>query len=98
MLPYMIKHDWLQGYAGMPGLQRVMEGMSRRSRFASGMEKAPAFLQEHYPAFNAEFEQFFPELRQCVATFLAETKGKVASDDADQPVTRHSSTDYFYHP
>lgn len=70
MLPYMIKYDWLNGYAVIPGLQRVMEGMSRRSRFASGMEKAPAFLEAHYEAFGVEFERFFPELQQSVRQFM----------------------------
>lgn len=70
MLPYMIKYDWLNGYAVIPGLQRVMDGMSRRSSFASGMEKAPAFLEAHYEAFGAEFERFFPELQQSVEHFV----------------------------
>ena len=73
MLPYMIRHDWLNGYALMPGLQRVMEGMSRRSRFASGMEKAPAFLEQHYDWFGDEFESFFPSLQQSVHQFLEKT-------------------------
>lgn len=71
MLPYMVKHDWLNGYAVIPGLQRVMEGMSRRSSFASGMENAPAFLEAHYHAFGNEFALFFPELRQSTEAFLA---------------------------
>jgi len=70
MLPYMIRHDWLTGYAVIPGLQRVMEGMSRRSRFDSGMEKAPDFLAEHYDQFGDEFERFFPELQQSVVRFM----------------------------
>lgn len=70
MLPYMVKHDWLNGYAVIPGLQRVMEGMSRRSRFASGMEKAPDFLEQHYDWFGDEFERFFPELQQHVKQFI----------------------------
>lgn len=71
MLPYMVRYDWLNGYAVLPGLQRVMEGMSRRSRFASGMEKAPDFLQEHYEAFGTEFELFFPQLVQSTEHFLS---------------------------
>lgn len=70
MLPFMVQHDWLNGYAILPGLQRVMEGMSRRSRFDSGMEKAPAFLLEHYDAFGREFALFFPELQESAAQYL----------------------------
>lgn len=72
MLPYMIKHDWLNGYAVLSGVQRVMEGMNRRSNFISHMDKAPAFLMAHYEEFGAEFELFFPELRSSCADFLCQ--------------------------
>lgn len=70
MLPYMIKHDWLNGYAAIEGIQSVMEGMNRRASFASDMDKAPAFLQEHYEAFGLEFELFFPALQVSARQFL----------------------------
>lgn len=62
MLPYMVEHDWLTGYSVLEGIVRVMQGMSRRARFDSQMDKAPDLLRSAYPDFEAEFNGFFPEL------------------------------------
>ena len=62
MLPYMVEHDWLTGYSVIEGIARVMNGMSRRARFDSQMDKAPDLLRTAYDAFTSEFNQFFPEL------------------------------------
>lgn len=72
MLPFMQQHDWLTGYAQLAGIERVMGGMSRRSKFDSRMHEAPALLQSAYPAFEQEFLAFFPELEGHVAGFLAQ--------------------------
>ena len=69
MLPHMRQHDWLSGYAHIAGIERVMSGMSRRSRFESRMHEAPALLESAYPAFEAEFNRFFPDLQAHVALF-----------------------------
>lgn len=69
MLPFMRQHDWLSGYAHLAGIERVMGGMSRRSKFESRMHEAPALLVSAYPAFEAEFNRFFPDLQAHVAQF-----------------------------
>jgi acyl carrier protein phosphodiesterase len=61
-LPFMIAQNWLVGYANLRDLDRVFRGMSRRSRFDSGMEKAVGFLQLHYADFESDFRNFFPQL------------------------------------
>lgn len=70
MLPFMVQHDWLTNYARPLGIRRVMQGMSRRTRFVSGMDKAPDLLFEEYDAFKAEFEAFFPELEKSCMHFM----------------------------
>jgi len=72
MLPYMTQHDWLTGYAQLDGIQRVMGGMSRRSKFDSRMHEAPALLASAYADFEAEFNRFFPDLEAHVAAFRAD--------------------------
>ncbi len=62
MLPYMIQYDWLTNYQYFEGMQRVLNGMSRRASFQSKMEKAVADLKEHYEVFESDFNAFFPEL------------------------------------
>ena len=62
MMPHMIAGNWLLSYAEIEGIQKVLNGMNRRTRNISGMDKATAELQQFYPEFEAEFESFFGEL------------------------------------
>jgi len=75
MLPYMERYDWLTNYAQIEGIRRVMNGMSRRARFESGMERAPDALELHMDAFGAEFDAFFPDLQLFVTDFIEHTPG-----------------------
>lgn len=71
--PYMVKHDWLYGYRTFEGLDRVFNGMSRRTRFDSKMENGVQVLKEYYQAFDEEFSLFFPELHRYVLEQLLES-------------------------
>lgn len=62
ILPFMIAQDWLTGYAEFDKLARVFQGMSRRSRFKSGMEHAVEDLKKDYHDFESEFRTFFPDI------------------------------------
>ncbi len=75
MLPYMERYDWLTNYAHIDGIRRVMNGMSRRARFDSGMERAPDALEAHMASFDAEFDAFFPELQLFVNDFIEQNPG-----------------------
>jgi len=62
VLEHMAKGDWLTSYCSVDGIGRVLRGMSRRTKFASGMETATQLLEKHYDQFGQEFRIFFPEL------------------------------------
>jgi acyl carrier protein phosphodiesterase len=62
ILPFMIAQNWLTGYADFDKLTRVFQGMSRRSRFYSGMEKAVEDLKKDYADYENEFRLFFPDI------------------------------------
>ncbi|MBU1010312.1 MAG: DUF479 domain-containing protein [Bacteroidetes bacterium] len=62
ILPWMMAQNWLVGYANLRDLQRVFNGMSRRSAFDSGMEKAVDFLKLNYAEFEQDFARFFPDM------------------------------------
>jgi acyl carrier protein phosphodiesterase len=62
MLPFMVTQNWLVGYADFDGLQRVFNGMSRRTEYKSGMENAVADLKQDYHQYEADFREFFPDL------------------------------------
>jgi len=62
MMPYMIADNWLLNYASIEGIQRVLNGMNRRTKYVSGMDKATFELQKYYSEFENEFTLFFKEL------------------------------------
>ncbi len=64
---YMLQYDILTAYARIEGIDRVLQGMARRTTFVSNMEHAVAELQEHYDLFEKEFKSFFPELQKYVS-------------------------------
>ena len=63
ILPYMMRDNWLVNYAQLEGIQRVLNGMSRRATFDSKMNEATEDLKTFYPEFKSEFEEFFPALK-----------------------------------
>ena len=62
ILPFMISRNWLVNYRDLDMLQRVFNGMSRRTSRQSGMENAIEDLNEKYSLFEDEFRAFFPEI------------------------------------
>ena len=63
MMPYMISDNWLLSYASIDGIQKVLEGMNRRTKNRAQMYRAVEDLQEFYSDFESEFTIFFAELR-----------------------------------
>ena len=62
MLKYMIPDNWLFNYSFLEGIQRVLNGMSNRTKFDSGMEHAVEDLEIHFDEFQDDFVKFFPDL------------------------------------
>ena len=62
----MIHYNILEAYSRLEGIERVLQGMSKRAKFESNMEHAIHDLKEHYDLFENEFKLFFPELQQFV--------------------------------
>jgi acyl carrier protein phosphodiesterase len=66
MLPYMISNNWLVSYAGLEGTHKALTGMSKRTSFDSGMERAVEELKTNYPLYEKEFRIFFSDLESYV--------------------------------
>jgi len=74
MFPYMQAGNWLYNYQYLEGIARTLEGMSRRSRFESGIEEATEELQAHYELFAEEFHAFMPQIQQFAQGWLQENQ------------------------
>lgn len=59
---YMIKDNWLLSYAELEGIQKVLDGMNRRTGSISEMNRAVEDLRENYKEFENDFTLFFKDL------------------------------------
>jgi acyl carrier protein phosphodiesterase len=64
MMAPMIKHDWLYSYRSTDGIARILYQMDQRTRNNSKMQFAVQELHEFYAEFEAEFTEFFEDLRR----------------------------------
>jgi acyl carrier protein phosphodiesterase len=62
MLPFLIAQNWLSGYANLNDLQRVFNGMDRRTNHVSGMHNAVEVLRGNYDLLYSDFKEFYAEL------------------------------------
>lgn len=62
MIPYMIEYNWLKSYSNLKGMERILNGMNKRTQGKSKMNLAIIDLKKHYTALESDFSLFFPEL------------------------------------
>lgn len=72
LTPYMINGNWLYSYRTMEGIQKVLNGMNRRTNNKSRMNEAKEELRLYYDDFEKEFEAFFKLLIQHSSEVKAE--------------------------
>ena len=63
LLPYMVEYNWLVNYQSVPGLERILSQMDRRTKNQSLMRFATEELVAHYDEFEAEFSLFYKEVQ-----------------------------------
>ena len=76
-IPYMISDNWLLNYASMDGIQEVLQGMNKRTRYQSKMNLAINDLRYYYHDFESEFKIFFKDL-----FFYSKNELKILSSQA----------------
>lgn len=64
MINHMITNNWFESYQSMEGIQRTLQGMSRRTKYVSGMELATQDLYLMHDEFEAQFKVFFPDITE----------------------------------
>ncbi len=63
LVPHMVKDNWLLSYATIDGIQKVLNGMNRRTKGISKMNESTHELKHYYNEFENEFFIFFEDLR-----------------------------------
>ncbi|CAH0994967.1 Acyl carrier protein phosphodiesterase [Emticicia aquatica] len=79
MIESMIKYDWLKNYSEFWGIERALQGISRRTVYESNMQNATEDLKIHYQLFEDKFKVFFPEMISQCKNFL-DKKGYIVSN------------------
>lgn len=64
IVPYMIDQNWLESYASLVGIEKILFQMDYRTKHRANMQEAIVELQEFYFQFEEEFTLFFEELRE----------------------------------
>ena len=72
ILPVMIENNWLESYASVEGISKILYQMDYRTKFKSKMQFAVEELEMFYSDFENEFTLFFEELRNHVKEKLVE--------------------------
>ena len=80
MMPYMIADNWLLSYAKIEGIQKVLNGVNKRTQNKSGMHTATVELKAFYSEFETEFTSFFDEL----ITFSKHTLKQIEKQKHDE--------------
>ena len=68
----MIEQNWLESYATVEGISKILFQMDYRTKFKSKMRFSVEELKEFYDDFENEFTLFFEELRNHVKEKLIE--------------------------
>lgn len=68
LTPIMIEGNWLLSYAAIEGIQKVLDGMNKRTKGKSKMNEAIKELKQYYLKFEEDFTLFFEDLKK--ATLL----------------------------
>lgn len=66
--PFMIEDNWLLSYATIDGIQKVLNGMNRRTKYHSKMNEATKELKLYYDDFENDFKDFFKDLIEASET------------------------------
>ncbi len=74
MAQYMMAQDWVRHYQTTAGIDRALNGLARRTAFASGLDTAVTDLVTHYDEMNLHFLRFWPQLVAHVARFTAQVR------------------------
>lgn len=61
-MPLIVEYNWLYNDQFIKGMQRVFNGMNRRTNNKSQMHLATYDLQEYYLTFETDFKEFFQQL------------------------------------
>ena len=74
VLPHLLKHNWLEGYATLKGVEVTLERISKRFKRDIHLTESMQDIKKNYGLLEKNFEAFFPDLIKFSRTYLIEVK------------------------
>lgn len=65
-IPAFMRRKWMDSYATLTGIEKVLQGMSRNTSLPDRTESAMKILITYHDSFKEEFLTYFPQLIQYV--------------------------------
>jgi acyl carrier protein phosphodiesterase len=60
--PHFLNHGWIEMYPTIDGIEKVLTGMSKHTSLPDETVEAIRIFREYYSDFQAEFDEYFPQL------------------------------------
>ena len=74
MFPYMKKYDWLFNYRFNHGMEKSLEGLTRRAKYMGNHARAMEIFLSNKPLLNEYYIAFFPMLKKHAQEVLIKLK------------------------
>ena len=70
MLDYLLKYDWFENYSTLEGIQKTLDGISKRTNFPNRLNYALEEMKKFENEIEKDFLSFFPEIIDFVKKFI----------------------------
>jgi acyl carrier protein phosphodiesterase len=64
MAPRMAQWNWLESYAQVGSIHTALDRMGQRLTRQNSLRNSADELVQHYPAFESDFRDFLPQVRE----------------------------------
>lgn len=73
-LPHLLKHNWLEGYATLQGVEMTLERISQRIKREIHLTESMQDIKRNYDLLEKNFRAFFPDLMEFARAWPDETR------------------------
>lgn len=70
MLDHLLKYDWFENYKTLEGIQKTLDGISKRTKFPNQLHNALEEMKTYETELEKDFLIFFPELIDFAKKFI----------------------------
>ena len=71
----MCRENWLVGYSDLTGVERALQGISRRCKRENPIASGVSVLLANFEPLQSDFERFFPDLREYALAWVQPARG-----------------------